>query len=137
MHRRALLALATLPIIAPARAQDLPAGPFRLVVGFSPGGGIDTLARLLARRFAEATGRPWVVENRSGAGGAIAAGTVARAAGDGTTLLLGEMGSIAIAPAIQANQGFDPLADLPPLTMIGVQPVVLVTNARGRTASRA
>jgi len=131
MRRRALLALPALLLARAAAAEELPAGPYRLIVGFSPGGGIDTLARQLARRFAEATGRSWIVENRSGAGGAIAAASVARAPGDGTTLLLGEMGSIAIAPAIQANLGYDPARDLPGITLVGEQPVVLVTNAKG------
>lgn len=130
MRRRSLLA-APILLAWPARADELPAGPYRLVLGFSPGGGIDTIARQLARRFADAMGKAWVVENRSGAGGSIAAGAVARAPGDGTTLLLGEMGSIAIAPAVQANLGYDPVRDLPAVTLVGEQPVVLVTNARG------
>jgi tripartite-type tricarboxylate transporter receptor subunit TctC len=133
VRRRALLAAPLLaPALArPAAAQDLPAGPFRLLVGFAPGGSIDTLARLVARRFADATGRPCVVENRSGAGGTIAAAAVARAAPDGTTLLLGEPGSVAIAPAVQANLPYDPLADLLPVMALAAQPVVLVTNQAG------
>jgi tripartite-type tricarboxylate transporter receptor subunit TctC len=132
MRRRHTLALPAL-LLAPraVRAQELPAGPFRLVVGFAAGGSIDTLARMLARRFAEATGRSWIVENRSGAGGTIGAASVARAPGDGTTLLLGESGSIAISPAIQPALGYDPLRDLPPVTLLATQAVALVTNARG------
>ncbi len=129
--RRALLAAPAL-LGPPARAEDaLPAGPFRLVLGFAPGGSIDGLARLVARRFQDATGRSMLVENRSGAGGVIAAGGVARATPDGTTLLFGEAGSIAIAPAIQANLPYDPLADLAPVTLVATQPVVLVTNPNG------
>lgn len=132
MLRRALLAAPALAL-APAapRAQELPAGPYRLLVGFAAGGSIDALTRALARRFQEATGRSFVVENRSGAGGIIAAQAVARAAPDGTTLLLGEPGSIAIAPAVQANLPYDPLRDLAPLTLVATQSVVLVTNASG------
>lgn len=132
LRRRPLLAAPLLPLARPARAEEaLPGGPYRLVLGFAPGGSIDGLARLLARRFAEATGRSFVVENRSGAGGIIAAGGVARAAPDGTTLLLGEPGSIAIAPAVQANLPYDPLRDLAPVTLVATQSVVLVTSPAG------
>lgn len=130
--RRALLATPAVLAALPARAEEaLPAGPFRLVLGFAPGGSIDGLARLVARRFQDATGRSMVVENRSGAGGVIAASGVARATPDGTTLLFGEPGSIAIAPAIQASLPYDPLVDLAPVTLVATQPVVLVTNPRG------
>lgn len=132
MLRRALIAAPLLAAARPSRGEEaLPPGPYRLVLGFAPGGSIDALARLLARRFQEATGRSFVVENRSGAGGMIAAGSVARAAPDGTTLLLGEPGSIAIAPAIQANLSYDPLRDLAPVTLVAVQSVVLVTGQAG------
>jgi tripartite-type tricarboxylate transporter receptor subunit TctC len=78
--RRALLAAPLLLAPALARAEEaLPAGPFRLVLGFAPGGSIDGLARAVARRFQEATGRAMVVDYRSGAGGVMAAGGVARA----------------------------------------------------------
>jgi tripartite-type tricarboxylate transporter receptor subunit TctC len=131
MRRRHAIVLPALLAPLSARSQELPAGPFRLVVGFAAGGSIDGFARLLARRFADATGRSWIVENRSGAGGTIAAAGVARAAGDGTTLLLGESGSIAIAPAIQAALGYDPLRDLPAVTLVATQAIALVTNSRG------
>src|SRR6185295_7449670 len=71
-----------------AHAQDYPQKPVRFIVGFSPGGGSDILARLLSEKLAESWGRPFVVDNRSGAGGTIALTLAASAAPDGYTLLM-------------------------------------------------
>ncbi|WP_376092597.1 Bug family tripartite tricarboxylate transporter substrate binding protein [Roseomonas sp. CCTCC AB2023176] len=126
MRRRSLLlGAAALPGLSRmAAAQDLPAGPIRLVVGFAPGGGIDSFARILARRAQDLTGRAFVVDNRPGAGGTIAAAHVARSAPDGTTLLVGENGVIATARAVFASLPYDPERDLAPVSLCVVQSVL-------------
>jgi tripartite-type tricarboxylate transporter receptor subunit TctC len=124
--RRAALAAAA-AVVLPARAE-LPAGPIRLVVGFAPGGGIDAFARIVARAVQANTGRAVVVENRPGAGGTVAAAHVARAAPDGTTLLVGENGVIAIAPALYPQLPYDPQRDLVPVLLGVSQTVVLLAQ---------
>jgi tripartite-type tricarboxylate transporter receptor subunit TctC len=126
MRRRTLLA-APLAAALPAQAEELPRGPFRIVSGFAPGGSIDTLARFLARVAQERTGRSFVVENRPGAGGTLGAAFVARAAPNGETLLLGELGSVAIARAVFANLPYDPATDLAPVILAATQPIVIVS----------
>jgi tripartite-type tricarboxylate transporter receptor subunit TctC len=130
LPRRTLLIASAAAPLAPRRAaaQDLPPGPIRLVVGFAPGGGIDSFARLLARHMSEQAGRAVVVDNRPGAGGTIAAAHVARAAPDGTTLLVGENGVIATARAVFANLPFDPERDLAPVTLAVTQTVVIAAR---------
>jgi len=112
--RRALLAgAALLPVAAttrPARAA-LPDRPIRLVLGFPPGSGPDVVGRLLADALREAWPVGVVVDNKPGAAGAIAAQEVARAAPDGTTLLFGEVGQLAMAPSTYARLPYDPARD--------------------------
>src|SRR5690349_4053211 len=105
LGRRSLLAGAALAA-APARAQWAPPRQVRLVVPFTPGGGADTTARLFAPSFSSFLGQPAVVENRPGGGGTIGAQEVARAAPDGTTLLV-DAANQAVAPFIFRNLAFD------------------------------
>lgn len=134
MQRRSLLA-AALPAILPAAwparaaAQAWPAGPLRLVVGFPPGTGPDIVARALAQKLAEVTKQPVVVDNRAGAGGQIAAQAVAKSVPDGNTLLLGEVGSISIAPAAYPRLPYDPLRELLPVSEVVRSDFVLVVPA--------
>lgn len=114
-RRRLLAAVALTPLAAwapTASAQGLPDRPIRLIVGFPPGTGPDLVARMLAQRLAEQLRQQVIVDNRAGAGGQIAAQAVARAAPDGTTLLLGEVGSIAIAPAAFEKLPYAPAREL-------------------------
>ncbi len=124
MHRRALLAGAIFPLLRPAVAQ--PSAPIRLVVPFAPGGAIDAIARALARRMQDGSGRTLIVENRVGAGGTIGAASVARAAPDGTTLLVSELGAIAAAPAIFANLPYDPVRGFAHIIIVAEVPVVMI-----------
>lgn len=101
-----LLAPALLP--ATAQAQAWPDKPLRLVVGFPPGSGPDVVARLLGQKLGELAGQPLVVDNKTGAGGQIAAQQVAKSPADGSTLLLAEVGSISIAPAAYRKLPYDP-----------------------------
>lgn len=101
-----LLAPALLP--ATALAQAWPDRPLRLVVGFPPGSGPDVVARVLGQKLGELAGQPLVVDNKTGAGGQIAAQQVAKSPADGSTLLLAEVGSISIAPAAYRKLPYDP-----------------------------
>ena len=133
MKRRTLLLAAPLLAARPARAEELPRGPFRIVSGFGAGGSIDTLARFLARVAQERTGRTFVVENRPGAGGTLGAAHVARSAPTGETLLLGELASIAMVRAMFANLPYDPEADLVPVILAATQPIVIVSGTGATT----
>lgn len=131
MQRRSLL-LAALPATLPrlAAAQAWPDRPLKLVVGFPPGTGPDIVARALAQKLAELTKQPVVVDNRAGAGGQIAAQAVAKSAPDGSTLLLGEVGSISIAPAAYSRLPYDPLRELMPVSEVVRSDFVLVVPAQ-------
>ncbi len=106
-----LLVAAAVSWAAPAHAQGFPTKPIRLVVGFPPGGGIDFTARLIAQGMSEGLGQPVVVENKPGAAGVVAAGEVARAAPDGYTLILANIGPFALAPSMMAKPPYDPVKD--------------------------
>ncbi|MCE2658848.1 MAG: tripartite tricarboxylate transporter substrate binding protein [Rubrivivax sp.] len=128
MQRRPLLrnALALAAAVAlPARAQNTP--PVRILVGAPPGGTTDMLAREIAPEMGRLLGRNVLVENRSGAGGNLAADTVAKAAPDGNTLLL-SFTSHTINATLYPKLPFDPVADFTPLTMVATSPSVLVAH---------
>src|SRR5690606_28794073 len=112
--------LASVAFTAPALAQsNYPSQPIRLVVPFAPGGAADTLARALANNMGEHAGQTVVVENRAGAGGTIGTASVARAAPDGYTLLLGNVSTLATAASLYTKLPYDPLKDFTPLTLVG------------------
>ena len=113
---------------AAAHAQSWPDKSLRIMVGASPGGGTDILARMLAEKFAADFKQPVVVENRPGASNTIAADVTAHAAADGTTLLLATNTGQAIAPHLLKLK-FDPLKDLQPVGLVAVMPNVLVVAA--------
>jgi tripartite-type tricarboxylate transporter receptor subunit TctC len=126
-----LLALATGAAImsgAPGRAQEYPNRPVQLVVAYPPGGTGDIVAGLLADRLGRALGQPVRVENRAGASGAEGARSVARAAPDGYTLLLGQTAEIAVAPLL-GGVGYDPRRDFQPIALVARIPVALVVQA--------
>lgn len=114
----ALTALTSMALARPALAQGYPDRPVRLVVPYPPGGTADAVGRLIAERMAPLLGQPVIVENRSGSGGMIGADSVAKAAPDGYTLLLGLNGPISINPAIRSSMPYDPLKDFAPVTLI-------------------
>jgi tripartite-type tricarboxylate transporter receptor subunit TctC len=124
-----IAAAAAIALVATASAWaqgSYPSRPVSMVVGFAPGGGTDTVARIIAKNLSEGLGQQVVVENKAGAGGNIAAEYVARAAPDGYTILLGNVGSLAVAPHMIASLGYDPLRDFAPITMAVVFANVLV-----------
>ena len=112
-----------------AQSQAYPNKRVRILVGFAPGGIVDTLARLLADRLTKTMGQPFVVENRPGAGGNLATGLVARAKGDPYTIMLASSGPLAVSPTTEADLGFDPLVDLIPITIVAKTPLVVVVPA--------
>lgn len=113
--------------LSPASAQEWPPKTVTLVVGFAAGGATDGAARIIAKKLQENIGRTVVVENRAGAGGNLAHQYVSKAAPDGSVILLGSIGPLAIAPHLM-NVGYDPQKDLAPLTMGVTFPNVLVVN---------
>ncbi|MCD6078070.1 MAG: transporter substrate-binding protein [Ramlibacter sp.] len=117
-----------LAAVAPAFAQAWPDKPLRIMVGASPGGGTDILARMLAEKLATDLKQTVVVENRPGASNTIAAEITAKAPADGTTLLLATNTAQAIAPHLLKLK-FDPLKDLQPIGLVAVMPNVLVVSA--------
>lgn len=143
MNRRHVLwsltsALATASLglkVSTARAQT--GKPLTIVVPYAPGGGTDTLARLIAGRLALELGRAVLVENRSGAGSTLGAAHVARAAADGHTLLMATSSTLAIAPALYPKLAYQPLKDFAPIGMIAAVPFVLVVPASPEVRSVA
>ncbi len=111
---------------AAAQAAAFPEKPVRIVVGFAPGGSIDTLARILAPRLADKWGQPVVIENRTGADSTIAAEYVARSAPDGHTILWTST-SHTIAPS-HFKLTYDPLGSFAPISLLTSAPDILVTN---------
>lgn len=110
-----------------AQAQDR--GPTRIVVPFAAGGPADLVARTIASHMAEAMGHAFIIENRDGAGGNIGTATVARAAPDGKTLLLGTNGPLVINVSLLASMPFDPLKDFSPISYLASVPLYLAVPA--------
>ena len=121
------LALALLLSFA-AQAQDYPAKPLRMVVGFPPGGGTDVVARILSPRMSELLGQPVVIENRPGATGTAAAGMVAKSPPDGYTIMMGHVSVNAIAPSLFANLPYDVLRDFSPIAIAAAVPHLIVVH---------
>jgi tripartite-type tricarboxylate transporter receptor subunit TctC len=112
---------------APCLAQSWPQKPVRVFVGFAPGGNADLIARLIGGRLAERLGQPFVIENRAGANGTLAAEATARAPADGYTLFMASLPHLAIAPAI-GKLPYDPIKDFAPISNIGTNPFVLCVH---------
>ena len=132
--RRWLLCLAFL-FCAPLGAQPWPAKPIRIVVPFPAGGIADIYSRLIGARWTEAWGQPVVVENRTGAGGNIAADLVARSAPDGYTVVMGSIGTHAVNVSLFSKLSYDPVKDFAPIALavdadglLAVHPSVPVGN---------
>jgi tripartite-type tricarboxylate transporter receptor subunit TctC len=117
------------PLVRPAVAADWPQRPVRIVYPYGPGGSGDAMARVLAARLSDVFGRPFVIENKPGANGTLAAETVARSPADGYTLLFALTPQIAIAPAMMKVQ-YDPMRDFAPIGTISTSKFALVVNPR-------
>ena len=121
-----LAAILGLPLVA--FSQAYPSKPVRVIVTFPPGSTPDIVGRALASRLQVAMGQPFVVENRSGAGGNVGADAVAKAAPDGYTLLVSTNGVFAINKALYKAMPFDPDKDLAPLSLLATAPQMLAVH---------
>ena len=110
---------------ASVQGQGYPSKAIRIIVPYTPGGTSDILARSIGQKLHEAWGRPVVVENRAGANGNIGANLVARSQADGYTLLLADVGALAISPSVFPGLPFDPAKDFAPVVLISYSPHVL------------
>jgi len=122
------LALAAgMAFAAAAAAQNFPSKPITIVVGFEPGGGTDTTARIVGKALGEQIGQQVIVENRAGAGGTIAVAHVAKETPDGYTVVLANVGALTANPFIM-HLTYDPLKDLTPISMACIFANVLVVQ---------
>jgi tripartite-type tricarboxylate transporter receptor subunit TctC len=141
MTRNARVAVAalfaSLWIALPAQAADYPNRPISLVVAFTPGGPSDVLARIVGKKLEAQLRQPFVIENRPGAGGNIAAESVARAAPDGYTLLNGNNSILATNGSLYKKIGYDAEKDFAPISLLGLQPNILVVNPQVPAKSMA
>src|SRR3989454_6780673 len=113
---------------AVAQAPAWPQKPVRVLVGLAPGGNPDTLARMLAAKWADAFGQQFVVENRPGAGSTVAADLAAKSAPDGYTVLISDSSVVTMAPHLFKSLPYDPLQDLAPVSLAVVVPMWLVVH---------
>jgi tripartite-type tricarboxylate transporter receptor subunit TctC len=139
LHRREILRLATgaaaLPLISQlAKAESYPTRPVHMVTGFPPGGTADVFARLIGRWLSERLGQTFIIENRPGASGNIAAQWVVRAVPDGYTLLTASVANT-IDVSLNANSNFNFLKDFAPVAGIGQVPLVMAVNESVPTRS--
>src|SRR5690349_7812380 len=116
---RLLAGLVAISFAAAAAAQGFPNKPVTIVVGFEPGGGTDTTARIVGKTLGEQLGEQIVVENRAGAGGTIAVAYAAKAAPDGYTIVLANVGALTANPFLM-HLTYDPLKDLTPISMAAI-----------------
>src|SRR5213083_2452044 len=127
MRRLAFLLVGLLAVTA--QAQDFPTRPIRMIVPYAPGGLPDTMTRIIGPKMSEALGQQIVVENRPGAGGISGTEVVARSTADGYTLLIADVGQLAINPHLFKALPYDPLKDLAPVSLIGSTALFLVLQA--------
>jgi tripartite-type tricarboxylate transporter receptor subunit TctC len=116
-----------------ARAEEdplrYPTRAIHIVVGFTPGGGNDLIARIVGQKLSDSLGQPVIIDNKPGAGAIVATEYVAKSAPDGYTLLVGASGAMAINPAVYTKLPYDPLRDFVPISELGSFPLILVVNA--------
>jgi tripartite-type tricarboxylate transporter receptor subunit TctC len=124
-----VLAAALITCAAPnAGAQSYPSRPVRVLVPYPPGGTADLLARLIGARLADTLGQGFVIENRAGAGGNLAAEAATKAAPDGYTLLMANAPVLAVNPSLYDKVPFDPVKDFAPVSLVANVPLLLVTH---------
>jgi tripartite-type tricarboxylate transporter receptor subunit TctC len=133
----ATLCLSLLDRLPAAAQAQYPDRPIRIVVGFTPGGGNDIIARIFGQKLSESLGQPVVIENKPGAGAILATEYVARSAPDGYTLLVGASGAMVINPAVYEKLSYDTMRDFKPVSELGSFPLILIVNAKSPFKSLA
>jgi tripartite-type tricarboxylate transporter receptor subunit TctC len=132
--KKMMAVLLAAPLFVPNPAacaqSDYPMRPVRLIVTVPPGGAADLVARVMAQKLGDALGQTFVVDNRGGGGGQIAADTVAKAAPDGYTTLLGSITTHGIGPHIYSKLPYDPVKDFAPVALYATMPMIVVANAQ-------
>ena len=128
LHHRLMAAACALLTTTAALAQNYPAKPIRIVVPQAPGGGNDTIARMIGQKLTGTLKQQVLIENRPGAGGLIAAEAVAKAPADGYTLLLANVATMAIIPNVQKKIAYDPVKDFAPVSLIASAPLLVVVH---------
>ena len=134
MLRRTALAAAAVAAVSSTLGQSVwaadtyPSKPITLVIPFSPGGSTDILGRLLAQKLSDSMNVSVIVDNKPGANGTIGVDRVAKAAPDGYTIVLGDVGGMSIAPGLYPKLPYDPLKDLAPISLVGRSPLVLTVG---------
>ena len=127
----AVLGFAVPKVFAQNPAAGYPNKPIRIIVGYTPGGANDILARLVGQKLAETFGQQVIVENRPSTGAITGTDAVAKAAPDGYTLTMGASGPIVFNPSLYAKLPYDAVRDLAPVSMVGSFPLILVVQASG------
>src|SRR6188768_1071288 len=131
IHRSSILLAAAAAVAAPslrAQSKGWPTKSLRIVVPYPPGGSSDIIARAISQPLSEALKQPVIVENRPGANGNLGADMVAKSAPDGYTILLCDVGALAISPSVYTKLSFDPSKDLRGVTMLAYSPHLLVVH---------
>jgi tripartite-type tricarboxylate transporter receptor subunit TctC len=126
------IALAATAIASASAEEDpakYPTRAIHFIVGFTPGGGNDIIARIVGQKLQESLGQPVIIENKPGGGAIVATEYVAKSAPDGYTLLVGASGAMAINPAVYAKLPYDSIRDFTPVSELGSFPLILVVNA--------
>ena len=138
-----MMLLPALPILfaslvpTPAVAQDYPTRPITLIVPYAPGGSASTAARSIADKMSETLGQQIIIDNRPGAGGAVATRAVAKSEPDGYTVLIGTSATMGTAPGLMENLGYDPRNDFEPIGVIAATPNVIVVHPSFQARSLA
>lgn len=124
-----LLSIGSLVALASAHAQEVyPARPIRMILPFAPGGTVDIMTRPIAAKLHDFLGKPVIVDNRSSAGGVLAAELTAQSAPDGHTLFMASTSALFIAPAYFKKVNYDTVKDFAPISLVAQQPLIIVAN---------
>ena len=123
-----MLSVVTCFAAASALAQSYPTHPVKLIVPYPPGGNTDIVARIFSQKLAERLGQPVVIDNRGGAAGAVGMGVAVKSANDGYTLVIGDLGSLVIAPIANPGIGYSPLKDLAPIALVTSVSIVVTAS---------
>jgi tripartite-type tricarboxylate transporter receptor subunit TctC len=122
------LLVAVITVALPATAQQYPARPIRMIIGFPPGGGTDIVGRIVGQRLSEVLGQQILPDNRGGASGQIAAELTAKAPPDGYTVMMAHIAAISILPSLYPKMPYDAARDFAPITLVAIGPNLLVVH---------